>query len=95
MNERGGKRSVSKKEQAHQVCPFCGSDNVALIQWGRPMWNDELERKLKDGEIVLGGCMISPDSEKWECNNCGKRFGLADFVDVDFVRQLRPLLERR
>ncbi|MGN0470272.1 MAG: hypothetical protein ACI4GV_05095 [Acutalibacteraceae bacterium] len=56
-------------------CPYCLSDNVAWILWGRPSWNDKLEKKLEHKEYVLGGYIISKESERWECNSCGKRFG--------------------
>lgn len=57
------------------VCPKCGSRNIARIQWGMPVWTEELERDLKEGRVVLGGCGISDESRDWECRECGHRFG--------------------
>lgn len=56
-------------------CPQCGGSNVAEILWGLPVFNEELERKLDEGSIVLGGCCITGDDPEWRCNNCGCEFG--------------------
>lgn len=56
-------------------CPYCLSDNVAWISWGMPSWDDEFDKKLKNRQYILGGCLVSENSERWKCNNCGKRFG--------------------
>ena len=70
------------------VCPECGSDKIARIQWGRPLWSEELERDLKEGNVVLGGCCISDGSRDWECRNCGYRFG------EKIVAQMNRLLNK-
>ncbi len=56
-------------------CPQCGSSNVAEIFWGMPAFDEDLERKLNDGSIVLGGCCVSQADPDWHCNDCGCRFG--------------------
>ncbi len=56
-------------------CPHCGSRNVAWIQWGRPRARVGFSEQLKRHEITLGGCFMSVNSERWECNECGFRFG--------------------
>lgn len=56
-------------------CPQCGSLNVAEILWGMPAYDEELERRLANGSIVLGGCCISPADPDWHCNDCGCEFG--------------------
>lgn len=70
---------IEKKKNKKIVrpsCPYCKSTDVAWIQWGMPVeWNEE---QLKAGEIKLGGCCIKPDSERWECQTCGRRFGNID-----------------
>lgn len=60
---------------SNPVCPECGSDNIARIQWGLPAWSEELERDLEEGRVVLGGCCISDESRDWECRACGRKFG--------------------
>jgi hypothetical protein len=55
-------------------CPNCNSGNVAEILWGYPIGTPELDRALEERIIVLGGCCVSSDDPKWECNNCGNRW---------------------
>jgi len=40
-------------------CPKCGFSPVASILYGMPAYDEELERKLEDKPLVLGGCVIS------------------------------------
>lgn len=56
-------------------CPECNSTNAAWIQWGRRSINDDFKRMLDEGRVTLGGCFISENDARWECNSCGKRFG--------------------
>lgn len=57
------------------ICPNCGSNRIARIQWGRPSWNEALRQKLKEGSVVLGGCSVSVDSRRWRCRSCRHEFG--------------------
>lgn len=45
-----------------RICPRCGSRKTAQILWGMPAFTEELEVKLKNKEIVLGGCCITDRS---------------------------------
>ena len=47
------------------ICPSCGSSNFIPIVYGRP--SQEAIEKEKRGEIVLGGCIVSPDDNKFRC----------------------------
>jgi hypothetical protein len=60
---------------AAPLCPQCGSAKVVQIQYGLPHFTPELKEAVRRGEVVLGGCVISPDSPKWACRDCGQRFG--------------------
>ena len=60
-------------------CPQCGSSNVAAIMYGLPDFNDELERELEAGRVVLGGCVISGEDPKWQCNECEHQWGSLEF----------------
>ncbi len=62
-------------------CPSCSSDNIAEILWGMSAFSDELQEELAAGKIVLGGCCISVGDPKYECNECGHRFGKSDLVE--------------
>ena len=59
-------------------CPKCQSTNRAEILWGlanKKMIKEELKRK----EIVLGGCHVTHNDPKWQCNECRTRWGRTDF----------------
>jgi len=52
-----------------EECPQCGSDEVAMIVYGRP--TPELEMRAERGEIALDGCEIPedpPDREGLACH---------------------------
>ncbi len=59
------------------VCPRCGQEgSIVPIIYGKP--GQDLMNDAKKGKCVLGGCMIDRDSPKWQCLNCGERWGIAD-----------------
>jgi len=55
-------------------CPKCGGVDIAMILYGLP--SDELlqSKKVKEKRIILGGCVISGNDPKLECNDCGWRY---------------------
>ena len=55
-------------------CPMCGGTDIAMILYGLP--SDELlkSKKVKEGKIILGGCGVSGNDPKLECNDCGWRY---------------------
>jgi hypothetical protein len=54
-------------------CPRCGRREHAVpIQYGYP--TDEMFRKSRAGEIVIGGCIVAEDSPTWECRTCNEPF---------------------
>ncbi len=55
-------------------CVKCGSKNVAEYLWGLPKYDEQLEKEITDGKIVLGGCEVLPYSPKYKCNDCKKDF---------------------
>lgn len=61
-------------------CPACGSADVASILYGYPALTDELKRQIDAGEVVLGGCCITPGKEmpSFECRECGAKFTRAE-----------------
>ena len=60
-----------------EECPY-GHSNLKRIPilYGLPMASEELTRKLKNNEIVLGGCCVGPAEEVIECLECG--FGIEE-----------------
>ena len=55
-------------------CPFCNSKNIAEILYGLPSFSPKLDKDLKSGKLILGGCCISEDSPRFHCNNCAKEW---------------------
>ena len=55
-------------------CPKCGGTDIAMILWGLLDFDSELENKLKEKKIVLGGCCVTNNDPKLECNDCGWRY---------------------
>ncbi len=54
-------------------CPACGSPRVAEVLYGYPAWSRRLGRDLDAGRVVLGGCAMPEDPERWQCLACGAR----------------------
>ncbi len=75
-----------------EICPRCGSIDVARILWGRHAFTKELERDLRSGKIVLGGCCITPKSAKYHCNDCGAEFGTIDLPLPFEDSRLKPIV---
>jgi hypothetical protein len=49
-------------------CPTCGSTDVVRIVYGYP--SAELWKEEQRGELVLGGCLVGPESPEYECRSC-------------------------
>jgi predicted RNA-binding Zn-ribbon protein involved in translation (DUF1610 family) len=60
-------KSIEKPDK----CPECGSDKIAWILYGLPSFSENLRKKLKNDEIVLGGCCITKNDPSWKCIDCG------------------------
>ena len=54
------------------ICPSCGSSNYIPIVYGKP--SAEGMKRAEKGEIVLGGCIVRPDRNKYRCKDCGKDY---------------------
>lgn len=63
-----------------RICPRCGSRDTAKILWGMPAFSEELEEKLKNKVIVLGGCCVSDNDPSYHCISCKKDFGRSTFL---------------
>ena len=80
---------VVKNKKAQIKCPFCGSVNTARILYGMPAFSDELQKKIDEGKIAIGGCCVESVPVNGElvwtmprrkCNDCGKEFGTPPLV---------------
>jgi hypothetical protein len=56
-------------------CPACGAEQIARIQYGLPLFDKKLRRKLDAGDVVLGGCVVVDGDPLWECLACRHRWG--------------------
>lgn len=68
---------------ARRICPRCGSNHTAQILWGLPAITEDLEKKLEDKEIVLGGCCITENDPTHHCIKCKKDFGRSTTAQED------------
>ena len=49
-------------------CAACGSIGAVPIAYGYP--NVELFEAERRGEVILGGCLVGPESPEYECRAC-------------------------
>ena len=59
-------------------CPNCNGGKVALIFWGYPQLDQDLQKAIDEKKVVLGGCLISDNDPKWKCVSCSHRWGERD-----------------
>ena len=52
------------------ICPHCGSNKVARVLYGISEIDENLQDLIDKEEILLGGCMILPNSFNYYCINC-------------------------
>ena len=62
-------------------CPNCGKSSVAEILWGEVLLTDEGWKNLEEKKIVLGGCCVTDNDPKYECNDCNHQWGDAKHND--------------
>ncbi|MCD6580223.1 MAG: hypothetical protein J7K90_00340 [Desulfuromusa sp.] len=55
-------------------CPECGSTRIATILYGMQAFTDDLQEKLDQGNVVLGGCSFAKDGPTWQCTECNAVF---------------------
>lgn len=52
-------------------CPACKQKAGAKILRGYPIMDDELQRALMMGTLVLGGCLVGENDADYRCTQCG------------------------
>lgn len=63
---------MAKKWSPPEHCPDCGHSPVTEVRYGlirRP--SESMRQALKDGSLVLAGCMMPPEPIAYLCRNCG------------------------
>ena len=63
-------------------CPNCGNKMLEIV-YGMP--GSDIIEKVENGEIFLGGCMISECNPVYHCNNCRRSYfdNLKDYIDEE------------
>lgn len=64
------------------TCPACEGRSVAIIRygyWTSGMWEEEIYNK----EVKIGGCVVSENSKRFCCNDCGYKWGSLDSDNID------------
>jgi rubrerythrin len=54
-----------------EECPVCKGKVLPII-YGLP--TEEMGEKARNGEVILGGCIITEFSPSWHCPTCGTNF---------------------
>jgi hypothetical protein len=67
-------REYVERRIRDQVCPHCGSRNVAYVLRGMPLMVPVLEILMLENKVFLGGCMVSEDDKDLFCHHCEKDF---------------------
>ncbi|HLA12706.1 MAG TPA: hypothetical protein VJ023_19125 [Pyrinomonadaceae bacterium] len=60
------------KQKKPKSCSNCGSKRIVTITYWMPDLSEELWRKVDEGKIVLGGCVVTDFDPKWQCVDCGE-----------------------
>ncbi len=61
------------QEKPHS-CPWCGSEKIALMLSGMPVFIPELENALDGGGIAIGSLRRGNDEPAWQCTDCCAQF---------------------
>ena len=54
------------------ACPQCGSEQIVPIVYGYP--GPGLQKEAEQGEVELGGCMVTGNDSNRVCRECGHRW---------------------
>ena len=81
--------SIAHNKKAQIKCPFCGSKYTARIIYEVSALGEELQERLDEGKIALGGCCIRSVPVNGEpvqtdparvCNDCKIKFGTPPLI---------------
>ncbi len=56
-------------------CPYCGSEHIAEYLRGLPVFDEELQKAVENGEVIIAGCLVYPGDPDYRCRDCHKDFG--------------------
>ena len=73
---------MEKQSSDNPVCPKCNSTNVAKYLWGLRLLDDQLERDIEEGRVILN-CLPFLMSKKWEAVHM-RVIMILQHVSIDF-----------
>lgn len=53
---------------ANRACDICGKTPARRVVYGYP--SEELIKRARRGEVILGGCLIGGEDPQWLCRQC-------------------------
>lgn len=71
MDEPDAQEQKLRAPRKPRRCPSCKHDPVSSILYGMPAYDEDMQRKIETGHLVLGGCVVSEDHPSWKCTGCG------------------------
>lgn len=70
--DRHAPRLKSRKKP--ETCPWCGSNRIAIVLAGMPVFIPELESELDRGAMAFGDRHQGHRDAAWQCTECGAQF---------------------
>jgi hypothetical protein len=67
-------------------CPRCGAADLVAVIYGYP--DADLFAREERGEVVLGGCVVTPDAPALVCRRCGA--GAESLAEAEARMPRRP-----
>jgi predicted RNA-binding Zn-ribbon protein involved in translation (DUF1610 family) len=63
-----------KSRNKPSSCPWCGSNRIAIVLAGMPVFIPELEGELDRGAMAFVGHDKGQRGAAWQCTECGAQF---------------------
>lgn len=63
-----------KSKNKPTVCPWCGSQRIAIVIGGMPVYIPEMEEDLDNGESYNHDMPKGTNAPSWQCTECGAQF---------------------
>jgi hypothetical protein len=79
-------RTLVEMQSTSDSCHHCGSKEVAQILYGLP--GNEAMAAAGRGEVVLGGCCVSPDDPTHICRACGSEWATSEQVVATAISEV-------
>ena len=83
-SEQGYERAAHKRQIDRQMkiqtrkkpsrCPWCGSQKIAFMLRGMPVFFPDLEHTLEGGGLVIGSRKGGQEGPTWQCTECYAQF---------------------